>query len=314
MERNVELRQLRYLVAVARVGSFLGAAAALDVPQPSLWRSVKALEAELGVALFERSGRGVQLSGAGRQLLPRAEQLLDRAGAISLLAAELAHGRAGVVTVACAHPHVPRFLAPLIGAFRSTHPGVHVAVHESSGLPPIGQVLDGDVDFVTGLPQAERRLAGYQLGEVRLAVVTAEDHPWRGRSSVSTAELRGQPVLTGHADSLTRRLLEPALRAGGFGLDVTLESGNATTLVALARAGLGVAVVADDNLGADGSTSWPALVDEHTPMSAPLWIYWSNERDLAPAVHSFVGHIRRSGDNRDAAGSQGCPSLRPGLS
>jgi DNA-binding transcriptional LysR family regulator len=303
----VELRQLRYLVAVAQVGSFLGAAAALDVPQPSLWRSVKALEAELGVALVERSGRGVQLTGAGRQLLPRAEQLLDRAGGISLLAAELAHGRAGVVTVACAHPHVPRFLAPLIGGFRSTHPGIHVAVHESSGLPAINQVLDGDVDLVTGLPQAEQRLAGHQLGDVRLAVVTSDDHPWRGRSHVSTAELRGQPVLTGHADSLTRRLLEPALRAGGFGLDIALESVNATTLVALARAGLGVAVIADDNLGTDDSTGWPALVDDHAPMSAPLWIYWSRERDLAPAVLSFVRYIRRSRDGLGRESSQSAP-------
>jgi DNA-binding transcriptional LysR family regulator len=291
----MELRQLRYAVAVARVGSFLGAAAELDVPQPSLWRSVKALEAELGITLFERSGRGVQLTDAGRQLLLRAEQLLDRAEAIPLLATELAHGRAGVVTVACAHPHVPRFLAPLIGSFRSTHPGVHVALHEFSGLPAVEQVLDGAADLVTGLPQADPRLAGHHLGDVRLAVVTSDDHPWRGRSTVSTAELRGQPVLTGHAGSLTRRLLEPALRAGGLGLDITVESGQATTLVALARAGLGVAIVADDNLGSDGPTSWPALVDEQVPMSAPLWIYWSRERELTPAVQVFVTHVRRSG-------------------
>ncbi len=110
----MELRQLRYLVAVAREGgSFLRAAATLDVPQPSLWRSIKALEAELGIALFERSGRGVQLTGAGNQLLPpRAHYLLNRAESVSQFAHELARGRAGVVTVACAYPHVPRFLAP----------------------------------------------------------------------------------------------------------------------------------------------------------------------------------------------------------
>ncbi len=66
----MELRQLRYLVAVAREGSFLRAAATLDVPQPSLWRSIKALEAELGIALFKRSGRGVQLTGAGINCCP----------------------------------------------------------------------------------------------------------------------------------------------------------------------------------------------------------------------------------------------------
>lgn len=108
----MELRQLRYLVAVAREGSFLRAAATLDVPQPSLWRSIKALEAELGIALFKRSGRGVQLTGAGNQLLPRAHYLLNRAESVSQFAHELARGRAGVVTVACAYPHVPRFLAP----------------------------------------------------------------------------------------------------------------------------------------------------------------------------------------------------------
>lgn len=292
---TLELRQLRYVVAVARSGSFSAAAVGLGVPQPSLWRSVKALEAELGIALFERSGRGVQTTDAGHQLLPRAEQVLGGAGALRLLAAELARGRAGVVTVACAHPHVPRFLAPLIGRLFSTHPGIHVAIHESSGLPAIDDVLTGDVDVVTGLAQTDSRLVGHRLGDVRLAVVTSDDHPWRNRNLISTAELRGQPVLIGHASSLTRRLLEPALRERGFELDITVESGNATTLVALARAGLGVAVVADDNLAVDDAMSWPALVDEHHPMSAPLWIYWRRERDLAPAVQSFVGLVQEVG-------------------
>lgn len=295
----MELRQLRYVVAVARMGSFIGAASTLDVPQPTLWRSVKALEAELGIALFERSGRGVQLTGAGHHLLSPAEHLLDQAKALSLLASELAHGRAGVVTVACAHPHVPRFLAPLIGTFRLTHPDIHVAVHDHSVLPAIEQVLNGEVDLLTGLPQVEQRLAGHRLGEVRLVVVTSADHPWRSRSHVSTTELRGRSVLTGHAGSLTRHLLEPALLAGGFTLDIMLESSNATTLVALAQAGLGVAVIADDNLGANDSANWPALVDEYTPMSAPLWIYWSRERDISPAVRSFVRHIQGSDDRLD---------------
>ena len=141
--------------------------------------------------------------------------------------------------------------------------------------------------------RADPRLAGHQLGDVRLAVVTSDDHPWRGRSLISTAELRGQPVLIGHASSLTRRLLEPALRAGGFGLDITLESGNATTLVALARAGLGVAVVADDKLAADDSTSWPALVDEHSPMSAPLWIYSSGSEPWPRRCGPLCGTSRK---------------------
>jgi DNA-binding transcriptional LysR family regulator len=290
----VELRQVRNFAAVARVGSYLGAAAEQDVPQPSLWRSVKALEGELGVALFERSGRGVRLTSAGQLLLPRVEQLLDRAEGISVLAAELAHGRAGVVSIACAHPHVPRFLAPLVGGFRKTHPGVHVAVHESAGLPPVEQVLNGDVDFVTALPRTDEGLAGHRLGDVRLVVVTSDDHPWRHRTEIPASDLAGVPVLTGGPGSLTRRLLEPALREAGFALDVTLETGNAPTLVAMARAGLGVAVLADDNLAADPVTTWPRLVDDRYPMTTPIWIYRARQRSPAPSAQAFAHHIQRA--------------------
>lgn len=289
----MELRQLRYFTAVARVGSFLGAADQLDVAQPSLWRQVKALEAELGVALFERSGRGVQITSAGTQLVASAEQVLGRAEAFQLLGTDLAHGRAGVVTVACPHPHVPRFLAPLIGGFHETHPGIHVAVHESPGLPPVDQVMSGGVDFVSGLPRTDAGLAGHRLGEVRIVLVMSDRHPWRSRRKISTEELRGQPVLTGSAESLTRRLLEPALRECGFELDIVLETGNAGSLIALARAGLGVAVLADDNLGEDPSPPWPALVDEHYAMSTPIWIYWVGHRALTAPVRAFAHYVQQ---------------------
>lgn len=288
----MELRQLRYFVEVVHVGSFLGAAKRLEVAQPSLWRRVKALEAELGVALFERSGRGVVITSAGSHLLPRAEQLLAQAEGIRTLSTELARGRAGVVTIACAHPHVSHFLAPVIGRLHRTHPLIQVALHESSGLPPVEQVLTGDVDFVTALPRSDERLAGHRLGDVRVVVITHEDHPWRGRREVPVSDLAGVPVLTGGPDSLTRRLLEPALREGGLVLNVALESDHTTTLMAMARAGLGVAVLADDNLsGTAEAAGWPALVDERCPMTAPIWIYWARHRHLAPPVRAFARQV-----------------------
>lgn len=287
----MELRQLRYFAAVARVGSFLGAAEELEVAQPSLWRQVKALETELGLRLFERSGRGVVITSAGSQLLPRVQVVLAQAGQVKTLSAELARGRAGLVTVASAHPHIPRFLAPLIGGFYRTHPGVHIALHESSGLPPLEQVLSGAVDFVTSLPQSTETLIGHRLGVVRLAVVTADDHPWRHRAEVSTSELRGVPVLTGGTDSLTRRLLEPALREAGFELDIVLETGNATTLVAMAQAGLGVGVIADDNLATHPASTWPHLVDQHYPMKSALYLYWSSSSSLTAPARAFSAHV-----------------------
>ena len=291
----MELRQLRYFTEVVEVGSFLGAANRLDTAQPSLWRQVKALEKELGVPLFERSGRRVKASSAGMLLLPLAEQVLAGANKVKELATEITHGRAGVVTVACAYPHLLRFLAPLIGDFHRERPDIHVTIRGWAGLPPIDTVIDGDADFVTSLPVADRRLSGLLLGEARIVLVTGEDHPWRNRSTVEVSELGETPVLIGNERSLSRRLLEPALRDKGTVLDIAYESHDMASMVALARAGLGVAVIADDHLpGEQAEQDWPVLHDDENPMAAPVWLYWSASRPLSPPVKEFVRHVRQS--------------------
>ncbi|MES3636584.1 LysR family transcriptional regulator [Mycobacterium intracellulare] len=291
----MELRQLRYFTEVVEAGSFLGAAERLDTAQPSLWRQVKALEKELGMALFERSGRRVKPSSAGLLLLPLAQQVLAGVDKVRDLATEITRGRAGVVTVACAYPHLLRFLAPLIGAFQAERPDIHVSINGWAGLPPISHVLGGEADFVTSLPVSDRRLGGHLLGEARIVVVTADDHPWRHRSSIDVAELAEAAVLIGSERSLSRRLIEPALLAKGIVLDIAYESHDMASMVALARAGVGVAVIADDHLPDEPSgQDWPVLHDEQTPMATPVWIYWSATRSLSPPVAAFVDHVRRS--------------------
>ncbi|QIV79966.1 LysR family transcriptional regulator [Mycolicibacterium frederiksbergense] len=291
----MELRQLRYFAEVVETGSFLGASNRLDTAQPSLWRQVKSLEKELGVPLFERSGRRVKVSSAGLLLLPLTEQVLAGADKIKSLASEITRGRAGTVTIACAYPHLLRFLAPLIGGFHMERPDVHVAIQGLPGLPPIDRVLSGEADFVTSIPVADRRLQGHLLGQARIAVVTPDDHPWRNRSEVKVAELAGVSVLVGPDHSLTRRLLEPALRTEGVILDIMYESHDMASLVALARAGLGVAVVADDHLpGEPADHDWPVLCDDDHEMATPVWIYWAANRALSPPVQEFVRHVRNS--------------------
>lgn len=291
----MELRQLRFFTEVAEVGSFLGASNRLDTAQPSLWRQVKALEKELGTPLFERSGRRVRATSAGQLLLPLADQVLANADKMKTLAKEIAHGRAGVVTIACAYPHLLRFLAPLIGGFHALRPDVHIEVAGLPGLPPLDRVITGDADFVTSLPVSDRRVAGLPLGEARVVVVTPDDHPWRNRTEVLVSELTDTPVLIGPDFSLARRLLEPVLRAKGISLDIIYELRDMASIVALARQGLGVAIIADDHLpGEPAEREWPVLTDGTSAMATPVWIYWSVIRPLSPPVREFVRHVKQS--------------------
>jgi DNA-binding transcriptional LysR family regulator len=291
----MDLRQLQYFREVVEVGSFLGAAERLDTSQPAMWRQVKALEKELGLPLFERSGRRVRATSAGRVLLPLAEQVLSDAGKLTELATELMHGRAGIVTIECAHPHLLTYLAPLIGGFHTSRPEVQVAIHGVPGLPSLDRLTGGYADLITSVPYADKRLAGLQLGRAGIVVVTHDKHPWRRRPTVDVTELATTPVLLGPSSSLTRNLLEPILRARGIGLDVVYESLDVASMAALARAGLGVAVVAEDHLpGETTARDWPELRDGEKSMATSVWLYWSSERTLTPAVAEFVRFARQS--------------------
>lgn len=291
----MDFRQLRYFIEVIDAGSFLGASTRLDTAQPSLWRQVKSLEKELGVTLFERSGRSMQATSTGLMLRPLAEQILAGADKMKALANEVNHGRAGVITVECAYPHLRRFLAPLIGGFNAIRPDVRVAINGLPGLPSLERVIGGEADVITSLPCADDRVDGVELGQARIVLVVPDDHPWRRRPTVDATELAGTSVLLGPRASLTRNLLEPALRSRGIALDIAYESDDIASLSALAQAGLGVAVVADDHLpGEPAAQDWPELRDGNTSMATPVWIYWSAERTLSPPVAQFVHFVKQA--------------------
>jgi len=297
----VELRQLEYFRAVVEAGSFLGASKQLATAQPTVWRQVKALERELGVSLFERSGRRVKPTSSGMVLLPLTEQILGNANRLKFVASELKQGRTGIVSIECAHPHLETFLAPLLGGFHATRPEVKLEIRGHSGFPPIGRVIDGESDFITSLPNADPRLAGIQLGDAHIIVVTPDDHPWRRRATVDVTELAETMVALGHASSLTRSVLEPVLQSKNIHLDVAYQSSDMPSLIALAHAGLGVAVVAENHLADTLECAWPTLCDDGTAMGTPVWLCWSAERALSAPATEFVMHVKRTLEPRPAS-------------
>ena len=125
---SVELRHLRYFVAVASHGSFNRAAGVLHLTQPALSRSIRALEDELGMALFDRVGRRIELTAFGREVVERAKQLVFEAGELRDSGRRMREGRGGVLRIGMGSGPGAMLMTPLLMRMATQHPKVRVVI------------------------------------------------------------------------------------------------------------------------------------------------------------------------------------------
>jgi DNA-binding transcriptional LysR family regulator len=305
----MDLRQLEYFAKVASEGTYLAAAARLSVAQPGLWRQVKELELELGVQLFERTGRRVRLTRDGRALLDQATGVLAAADRLRGAADDLRAGRTGVVSIACAAPHLREFLAPVIAELRRSNPGVRVEVREYSGGPAgrgmKGDLVDGVVDIATGMVPDDPAFELIDLYGVRLLLAVPDDHPWRDDGLVDVSRLRGVPLVTAQRDSFSRRTVEAACGRAGFAPTIGFDSPNPLSILALGSAGLGLAVLVEDAVPRP-ERPWPALAENGRAIADVVRLAMRKDAPRSAAVSQFVELARRhAGSRRLAAGDAG---------
>jgi DNA-binding transcriptional LysR family regulator len=289
----MELRQLRYFAAVARSGSYTAAAAELHVVQPAIWKQVRSLEQELGVPLFARSGRMVRLTSAGADILDLAERALASAAQVAGLATALRSGLAGTVAVGAWPPHITGFLADTAGVFHREHPRIRLDIREV-GVPPgddrsLLRALDS-VDLVTATEIDVAELERLHVYDVHVVAVPPPRSPLRRSASIDVRRLRDEALLAPPAGYLSRTLLNEASRAAGFTASPRLESASPAVLVALAEAGMGTAVVAEDALPSM-ARRWPRLLAQGKPLRDGVFLYWRSP--APPAVTEFAACARR---------------------
>jgi DNA-binding transcriptional LysR family regulator len=253
----MELRHLRYFVAIAEERSFTRAAERLWIAQPGLSSQIRRLEAELGVRLFERHTRGVDLTDAGELLLERARATLAAADAALSTGRDLQAGLVGTVRLGLPVEAPAEFASSLLAAFGRDHPDVEVTVFESYGGALMRDLRDGRIDAVIApslFGSAELRCL--RLGAEPWVVLVGRGHRLWTPGSLDARELHGESVVvTGHRDGagydravgdvLTGLGVTPVLQRGGPGpaLHTAVAAGEALALTTAAASTGGEMVV-----------------------------------------------------------------------
>ena len=286
----MELRQLRYLVALAEERNFTRAAAAEHIAQPALSQQIRRLEDELGLALVERTTRRVTLTDAGELLVVRARRILAELEAAGTELQALSGMFAGHVTIGTMHTMGPVDLSLALARFSERHPGVVFTVREQSSgeMAEMLRVDELDLAFLSVTERVESHGLGlHQLVSEELVVLLPREHRLGKRREVRMAELAKERFISFREGARLRELLVSAGRDASFEPHIMLESNESQRVRRLVSRGLGVAILPRSDAEGPGADVAVATLLEPT-LSRDITLAWREGRRHPPAAAEFL--------------------------
>lgn len=244
----MEFHQLRYFIAAAEDLSISGAAKRLHVTQPALSRQIAVLEAELGVALFDRIRKRIHLTDAGRFFLPKARQIVcDAETGVQQLREQFGNARR-TLRLGFLTPFLDDLVAPAVREFRQRHPKAQVSLFE---LPPRAQLdrlrnHELDAAILGNISDAERAFFSIRtLSRHKMAAVLPEDHVLAGKKSIKLSALKAESWVS-LSDAFfpgRREFLRSICQQAGFEPQIVNEVDSLSMMLGAVTAGEGVALM-----------------------------------------------------------------------
>lgn len=286
----MELRQLRYIVALAEERHFTRAAQREHVAQPALSQQIRRLEQELGLALVERTTRRVAMTDAGELLVARARRVLAEIDAAQTEIEALRGIQAGHVSVGAIHTMGPVDVTLALASFHQRHPGVELTVREQSSeeLAEMLRADELDLAFLSVTERIESHGLGLdQLVSEELVAILPRDHRLAKRRRVRMAELSDDEFISYRQGARLRELLVSAGHQAGYEPRVKLESNESQRIRSLVARGLGVAILPLSDARAPGADV--AILTLTDPaLSRDITLAWRQGRRHAPAAAEFL--------------------------
>lgn len=289
-------QHLRYFEVIAKEEYITKAAEQLNITQASLIKSIDSLEKELGVPLFERSGQNIRLNKYGRVLRNHVIFATNEIEKGIETIHSMSKTDSGVVSFASIFTMGANFVPALIKSFQAQHPNIRLAYYQKSTKNILNDIIDDNIEFgFCGEFLREGEYAGIDsemvmVEELRLAVPL--DHPLAARESVRFAELKDEAFI-GYTDNTgIIHSLEEALTKAGYNpteMKQAYQAAEDNTVVAMVRAGLGIAFVANNpTIYTEGIAMIPVTDPQ---LSRKLYMVWSRNGYMSPAAKAFKYHM-----------------------
>ncbi len=286
----MNLRQLRYLVALADERHFTRAAAREHVAQPALSQQIRSLEAELGLTLVERTTRKVAMTQAGELLVARARRALAELDAAQAELGSLAGVQAGRLSVGAMHTMGPVDLSLLLATFHDRYPAVELTVREQSSEELAAMLRDDEIDlaFLSVTERIQSRgLTLRPLVSEEIVVVLRADHPLAAGGRLRLRALADEPFISFREGARLRELLVASAGQAGFEPRIALESNESRRIRSLVSRGLGVAILPRSDAADPGAVV--AVCDLVEPsLTRDITLASRAERRPSPAAEAFL--------------------------
>ena len=295
---NIELRQLRYFVAVAEEMHFGRAALRLHMTQPPLSQTIQALEAALGTQLFSRTKRSIALTPAGAALLPEAQRLLLQAAALPEMVRRAASGVTGRLTLAFVSTADYSVLPPFLREFREQYPQVQIDLREATSDVQLEELTHGRIDVGLLIPPLSDKAKidldyAAVLSEPLILAAPKGMKALRGKDAVALKTFADLPLIIfpRHIAPAFHDSILACFRDAGLTPRIGQEAIQMQTIVGLVSAGMGIALVPQSvsNLKRPG-VEYRALSGKTPRVETGL--AWRRD-NASPVLRSFLELLRK---------------------
>jgi DNA-binding transcriptional LysR family regulator len=286
----MDFRHLRTFVTVVEQGTVSKAALHLHVAQPALSRHINDLESELGLKLFDRVGRRLLLTGEGAQLLETCRSLLGNLSSLGEQAQQLRSGDTGVLKVAASPGQIETVFSAFLHGYAQRYPNVQVKLIEAVGVEALALLGRGEAQLCTALVQpeelAERGFDFYALPSLELFAACHPKRQLDHGAAIEIDRLALYPLLLLDSGFFARKTFDAACSLAGLKPNIIFESKSPHTLLALAEAGHGVAILPSVRTHRY-KLRMVRITYKSMPLRFPLVVVWDERRVLPRFAKDF---------------------------